>query len=121
MGMTSFQWRCLLSEIPPNSESLSIIPHLPHSNNTIVKASVTNAAVPKPLFHWPFLVTVFIPGLKGGIWTACYAIGLCIVHFVGGILSFDVYTWKEGGAPGKKRGAALHFPPLGETQLSMYN
>ena len=26
--------------------------------------------------------------------------------FIEDILSFDVYTWKEGGAPGKKRGAA---------------
>ena len=26
-------------------------------------------------------------------------------------------TWKEGGAPGKKRGAVPPFPPLGETLL----
>ena len=30
-------------------------------------------------------------------------------------MSFDVYTWKEGGALGKKRGTAPSFPPLGET------
>ena len=34
-----------------------------------------------------------------------------LVHFIEGIL----YTWKEGGAPGKKRGVAPPFPPLRET------
>ena len=62
---------------------------------------------------------MFPSGKKGGgggggeeIWTA-FAIGLSIVYyFIDGILSFDVYTRKEGGAPGMKQGAAH---TLGET------
>ena len=43
---------------------------------------------------------------EGGIWAA-----LCIVHFIEGILSFDVYTWKEGVL--QERRGVLHPLPFG--------
>ena len=64
---------------------------------------------------------MFPPGLKrrgggggggggGGNWTA---IGLCIIHFIEGILSFDVYTWKGGGCSRKEEGCCTPLPPFG--------
>ena len=43
--------------------------------------------------------TAFHPGLerRGERGFGQLAIGLCIIHFIEGILYFDVYTWKEGG------------------------